>query len=250
MPEDERGAIGGQVYGRLQQLNNQDQELNKQVFSLLVLNKFFPTSGSDGSSGGVATIARDNLNQALSDQLNQFGGKLLGDSGVELNFGLDSYTDYQGNSPQERTQLDVTASKKLLDDRLIVSVGSEVDIQGSAAESEGETPVIGNVTLEYLLTQSGQWRLKGFRKNQFDNVIDGQLIVSGIGVIFSKEFNEFKNLFTKTVQEEAAEARRKEEAEARKKKEEAEKARKEEEEAQKQLNATKKEREQQRKNEN
>ncbi len=210
LPEDEQGAVGGQVYSRIQQLNNQDQELNKQVFSLLTLNRFFPTSGSDGSSGGAATIARDNLNQALSDQLNQFGGKLLGNSGVDLNFGLDSYTDYQGSGTQDRTQLDVTASKKLLDDRLIVSVGSEVDIQGSAAEGE-ETPIIGNVSLEYLLTSSGQWRLKGFRKNQFDNVIDGQLVVSGVALIFTKEFNKFKNLFRKTVREEEEKARREEE---------------------------------------
>ncbi|WP_124981319.1 translocation/assembly module TamB domain-containing protein [Nonlabens xiamenensis] len=206
LPEDEQGAIGGQVYGRIQQLNNQDQELNKQVFSLLVLNRFYPTSGADGSNGGTATIARDNLNQALSDQLNQFGGQLFGNTGVDLNFGLDSYTDYQGSSPQNRTQLDVTASKKLLDDRLIVSVGNEVDLEGSAPEGQ-QTPIIGNVSLEYLLTPKGQWRLKGFRRNQYDNVIDGQLIVSGISVIFTKEFNEFANLFKKTVADDKAKSR-------------------------------------------
>ncbi|MEO9501244.1 MAG: translocation/assembly module TamB domain-containing protein [Nonlabens ulvanivorans] len=212
LPNDEQGAVGGQVYGRLQQLNSQDQELNKQVFSLLVLNRFFPTSGADGSNGGTATIARDNLNQALSDQLNQYGGKLLGKTGIDFSFGVDSYTDYQGTSSQERTQLDVTASKKLLNDRLVVSVGSEVDIQGSAQDGE-ETPVIGNVSIEYLLSQTGQWRLKGFRRNQYDNVIDGQLIVSGISLIFTKEFNEFKNLFAKTVLEENQKARKEEEEE-------------------------------------
>jgi hypothetical protein len=207
LPEDEQGAIGGQVYGRIQQLNNQDQELIKQVFSLLAFNRFFPTSGTDGSNGGTATIARDNLNQALSDQLNQYGGKLLGNTGVDLNFGLDSYTDYQGASPQDRTQLDVTASKKLLDDRLIVSVGSEVDIEGTNPDGE-QTPILGNVALEYLLDPNGRWRLKGFRKNQYDNVVDGQLIVSGIALIFSREFNSFSNLFKKTVQEEAQKARK------------------------------------------
>ena len=40
MPEDERGAIGGNIYNRVQQLNSQEQELNKQVFSLLVLNVY------------------------------------------------------------------------------------------------------------------------------------------------------------------------------------------------------------------
>lgn len=216
LPEDEQGVLGGEVYSRLQQLNTQDQELNKQVFSLLVLNKFFPTSGTDGSNGGTATIARDNLNQALSDQLNQYGGQLLGKTGIDFNFGLDSYTDYASGSGQERTQLDVTASKKLLDDRLIVSVGSEVDIQGSAQDGE-EAPVIGNVSLEYLLTQAGQWRLKGFRRNQYDNVVDGQLVVSGISLIFTKEFNEFKNLFAKTVLTENQKARKEEEEELKKK---------------------------------
>ncbi len=212
MPEDEQGAIGGQVYGRLQQLNNQEQELNKQVFSLLVLNRFFPTSGADGSNGGTATIARDNINQALSDQLNQFGGQLLGDTGIDLNFGLDSYTDYQGNSPQDRTQLEVTASKKLLDDRLIVSVGSNVDVEGGAASNDAPAAVIGNVSLEYLITPSGRWRLKGFRRNEFDNVIDGQLIVSGIGVIFTREFNEFKNLFKQTIDEQNEELKKRQQS--------------------------------------
>lgn len=194
MPKDEQGAIGGQVYGRVQQLNQQEDELNRQVFSLLVLNRFYPDPGSDGSSGGMASIARDNLNDAVSDQLNTFSDKLLGKTGFDLNFGLDSYTDYQGSTPQERTQLDIAAQKKLFNDRLIVSVGSSVDIQGSAAPGE-ETPLIGNVSIEYLLTENGRYRLKGFRHDEFENVIDGQTIVSGIALIFTQEFNKINELW-------------------------------------------------------
>lgn len=195
MPESEQGAIGGQVYGRIQQLNQQENELNKQVFSLLVLNRFFPDSGSDGSAGGTVAIARDNLNQALSDQLNMFSNQFFGGSGIELQFGLDSYTDYQGESPQDRTQLDISAQKRLLDERLMVQVGSEVDIQGSNQGTAESNPIIGNVSLEYMLTEDGRFRLKGFRRNQFENVIDGQLIVSGIALIFTQEFNKFIELW-------------------------------------------------------
>ena len=194
MPEDEQGAIGGQVFGRVQQINQQEDELNRQVFSLLVLNRFYPDPGSDGSQGGVASIARDNLNDALSDQLNVFSEKLFGKSGFEFDFGLDSYTDYQGSTPQDRTQLDIAAQKKLFDDRLIVRVGSEVDIQGSSPTNES-TPFIGNVSLEYLLTENGRYRLKGFRRNEFENVIDGQTIVTGIALIFTQEFNKFDELW-------------------------------------------------------
>lgn len=194
MPEDQKGAIGGQVYGRLQQVNQQEGELNRQVFSLLVLNKFYPEPGSDGSGGGFAAVARDNLNDAISDQLNVFSNKLLKDTGFELNFGLDSYTDYQGDSPQERTQLEVAAKQRLFDDRLIVSVGSEVDIDGQSSDREA-APIIGNVSIEYLLTENGRYRLKGFRRNEYENVIDGQTIISGIALIFTQEFNKFNELW-------------------------------------------------------
>jgi predicted nucleic acid-binding Zn-ribbon protein len=225
MPKDEQGAIGGQVYGRVQQLNQQEDELNRQVFSLLVLNRFYPDPGSDGSAGGVASIARDNLNDAVSDQLNTFSDKLLGNSGFDLNFGLDSYTDYQGTSPQERTQLDIAAQKKLFNDRVIVSVGSEVDVQGSSSTGES-TPIIGNVSIEYILTENGRYRLKGFRRNEFENVIDGQTIVSGIALIFTQEFNKFNELWdalvkSSTKKEKQIEADKKAAEEALKAKEEA-----------------------------
>lgn len=201
MPQDAQGEAGP-IYGQIQQLNNQEDELNKQVFSLLVLNRFFPYAGSTGASGGTLAVARDNLNQALSDQLNMLSGRLLGESGVKLNFDVDSYTDYRGESPTERTQLGINAEKAFLEDRLIVQVGSEVDIQGGNRPGQETSPLIGNVSIAYLLDEDGTWRLKAFRQNQYENVIDGQLIVSGISLIFTKEFNKFKNLFEKAVIEE------------------------------------------------
>lgn len=204
MPEDERGVSGGAVYSRIEQLNQQEDELNKQVFSLLVLGRFFPDTGSTGSDGGTATIARDNLNQALSDQLNVFSDKLLGNTGLELNFGVESYTDYQGTTAQNRTDIDISAQKKLFNDRVIVNVGSEVNVQGDT--QPGETnQVIGNVSIEYLLTEDGRFSLKGFRKNSYENIIDGQLIVSGISLIFTKEFNKFSDLWKANIKEDEEE---------------------------------------------
>src|SRR5690625_3111723 len=139
------------------------------------MNRFFPNAGSYCSEGGLAFIVRNNLNDAISDQLNAFSDKLLGSSGIELDFGLESYTDYQGDAPQDRTQLDIAAQKKLFDDRLIMRVGSEVDLIGSSPTGDEPAPLIGNVSLEYLLTPNGRYSLRAFRKNTFDNIIDGQL---------------------------------------------------------------------------
>ncbi|UXP32750.1 translocation/assembly module TamB [Reichenbachiella agarivorans] len=211
MPKDEQSTFGGEVYGQIKQLNEQEEELNKQVFSLLVLDRFFPASGSDGSSGGSAAIARENVSQVLSSQLNSVSDKVVGDSGFELDFNVDSYTDYQGGDSQSRTQLDINAKKKLLDDRMIVQVGSDVNIQGSDPNQQG-APLIGNASVEYLLTEDGRYRVKGFSKDEFDTVIDGQYMVTGVAFSFNREFNKFRELWEKS----AAEEKRKEE-EAKKK---------------------------------
>lgn len=201
IPEDERGISGGAIYGKIQSLNQTEDELNKQVFSLLVLNRFFPETGSYGDTGGTATIARDNLSQALTDQLNVASDKLLGNTGFQLQFDVDSYTDYQGTNTQERTDVEITAKKKLFNDRVTVNVGSEVNVLGDTRPGENNQ-VIGNVSIEYLLTEDGRFSIKGFRKNSYENIIDGQLIVSGISLIFTKEFNKFSELWKGTLKEE------------------------------------------------
>lgn len=195
MPENQRGAFGGNVYSRVLQINEQEDELNKQVFSLLVLNRFFPSSGSDGSNGGAEAIARNSVSQVLSDQMNALSSKLFGDSGFQVGFDVDSYQDYQSGSGQNRTDLNINAQQTLFDDRLVVQVGSQVDLEGSSQSSDQANSILANVSFEYMLTGDGRWRIRAFRKNQFESIIDGQLVVTGGGLIFNREFNEFSELW-------------------------------------------------------
>ncbi|RZS92302.1 translocation/assembly module TamB domain-containing protein [Aquimarina brevivitae] len=210
MPESDRGVMGGAIYGQVKRLNNEESELNKQVFSLLVLKGFYPDSGSDGSTGGVASLAKDNVNSVLAGQLNTFGDKIVGKSDIDLNFDLNTYGTYKGNTATEATDLEINAQKSFLDNRLIVRVGSEVNIEGNNQATETGNPIIGNVSVEYLLTENGRFRVKGFRKNKFESVIDGQLVVTGIALIFNREFNKFKDLWRDSV---AKELKRKKELE-------------------------------------
>lgn len=199
MPKEARGAIDGSVYSRIQQLNEEDEgEVNKQVFSLLVLNRFFPESGSDGSSGGMAGLARQNFNQALSSQMNSFADKLTGNTGINLNFDLESYKDYQGSSPGDRTDLNVSAEKQLFNDRLKIKAGTDVNVQGETRPGE-ESVMVGDVSVEYLLTKDGVWRLKGFRNTEYDNIIDGQVFVNGIALTFQRQFNHLREMFKRSL---------------------------------------------------
>ena len=201
MPENERSAFGGNVYSQVLQVNEQEDELNKQVFSLLVLNRFFPSQGSDGSNGGAESIARNSASQVLSDQMNALSNKLFGDSGFQVGFDVNSYQDYQSGSSQYRTDLNINAQQSLFDDRLIVQVGSQVDLEGSPQNPEQANSILANISFEYMLTEDGRWRIRAFRKNQFESIIDGQLVVTGAGLILNREFNEFSEFWRAPVQD-------------------------------------------------
>jgi hypothetical protein len=189
------------VYSQVQQLNSQEEELNKQVFSLLVLSRFFPSAGSDGSSGGPASLALDNVNSVLSGQLNDYSEKIFGNTGLDVGFNLNSATGGQNNGGQVQSQLGITAKREFFNDRLIIQVGSEVNVAGGENSAQG-APIIGNVSLEYLLTEDKRLRLQGFSRNEYEGLVDGQLTVSGIALVFTREFNKFKELFAKQVKEE------------------------------------------------
>jgi hypothetical protein len=71
-----------------------------------------------------------NVNRVLANQLSVFFNDLLGSSGFDLDCDLDSFTDYQGEAPQGRTQLNINAKKKLFEDQLIVTTESTIDVAG------------------------------------------------------------------------------------------------------------------------
>ena len=134
--------------------------------------------------------------------MNALSSKLFGDSGFQVGFDFDSYQDYQSGSGQNRTDLNINAQQSLFNDRLIVEVGSQVDLEGGSQQADQANSILANISIEYMLTDDGRWRIRAFRKNQFESIIDGQLVVTGAGLIFNREFNEFKNLWKAPVQKE------------------------------------------------
>lgn len=228
MPEGERGAFGGNVYSTVLQINSQEDELNKQVFSLLVLDRFFPSQGSDGSGGGAEAMARNSASQLLSDQMNALSNKLFGDSGFSLGVDVDSYQDYQSGSAQNRTDLNINAQQTLFDERLVINVGSQVGLEGTSQTEENANVLLANISFEYMLTEDGRWRVRVFRQNQFESIIDGQLFVTGVGLNFNREFTEFKELWKPPVKEDTELEKKLKKEESKKEREKRKEQRKEE----------------------
>lgn len=191
MPINERNVFGGSVYARLQDINTRESELNKQVFALLILKRFISDNPfeNQGASGFEST-ARRSVSKILAEQLNRLSENI---KGVELSFDIKSYEEYSSGQAEGQTELQLGVSKSLFNDRLIVKLSGNVDIEGENSNREA-TDYIGDLALEYKVTPDGRFRITGFRNSNYD-MIDGELTETGAGLIYVKDYNSLSELF-------------------------------------------------------
>ncbi|MBA4410543.1 MAG: translocation/assembly module TamB domain-containing protein [Bacteroidota bacterium] len=195
LPPEEKGILGGAVNQRLIMLNEDESALNKQVFALLVLGRFIQENPFRTESSGTSTLIRSTVGKFLSVQLNQLSSKVI--PGMELNFDIQSYNDYRTGQAKGRTQVEIGVKKQLFNERLSIQLGGAVDVEGDQAKQNSASDITGDVTVEYKLNKDGSFRMKGFRHNQYEGAIEGQLVETGVGVVYVRDFNSWKRLFKK-----------------------------------------------------
>lgn len=182
------------VETRLAQISEDESELNKQVFALIALGRFVAENPFSSSAGGsVESMARESVSKLLSAQLNKLAGDLI--AGVELNFDLESTDDYSTGTLQNRTDLNVGVSKRMLDDRLKVTVGSNFELEGANQPGRQATNIAGDISVEYQLSRDGRYLLRAYRKNEYEVTLQGQIIETGIGFVINMDYDDFQELF-------------------------------------------------------
>lgn len=192
-PED-KGILGGAVNQKLIMLNGDESALNKQVFALLVMGRFVQENPfQTESAGGTSTIIRSTVGKFLSTQLNQLSSKVI--PGMELIFDIQSYDDYKTGEAKGRTEVAIGVKKQLFNERLSVQFGGTVDVEGAESKQNSASDITGDVTVEYKLNKDGSFRVKGFRHNQYEGAIEGQLVETGVGLVFVRDFNLWRRLF-------------------------------------------------------
>jgi len=204
LPEESRTELRSQIEARLAQLRqpSQSTELNKQVFSLLVLNRFMADDPFQSSGGSfVNEQLRGSASQVLTQQLQNLTGSYLSNLGVEL--GVNSYADYSTGSEQTRTDLNVAVRRQLLNNRLTVRLGTDVPLgggggnganQASQGQAGGVSQFAGDVSIEYSILANGRLRLRAFRNNAYGD-IDGQYVRTGASLIFQRDYRDLAELF-------------------------------------------------------
>jgi hypothetical protein len=194
----ERSSMGTLAYLKLEAINKNERELLDQVASLLLINTFISQQGL-GGGGGYAGVAINNISDIVSSsassQLTNIVSKLLGNENMTIDLKYKNYN--LSDVGYNRNEVTGSFTQNLLKDRLIVEVGGSYD-WGRPASGNGTSNtfnVAGDFRLQWLLTESGNFRLNLFRNSSYDVLSEANIKRGGLGLSWKKSFNGFDDFF-------------------------------------------------------
>jgi hypothetical protein len=179
------------VATRQQVLNyvNTDAEMNRQVFSLLILNSFvrpYQLANEGAGNNSALNVVGSNSTEMLSNQLSNMLSKLSKD--------VDVGVKYRPGDEISKKELELVLSTQLFNDKLTVdgNVGSNANSQSTNTNN-----IVGEVNIEYKITDDGKVKVKTFNRandNTQVNLSSGAY-TQGIGVFYREEFDTIGELF-------------------------------------------------------
>lgn len=166
-------------------LQSDEQELNRQVLSLIVLNRF---SDQGGLTIGGNTPTQ-NVSQFLSNQFSQLIAQLDENLEVDLDLDLEEWDTDAFNTFRLRL------SYTFLDGRL------RITREGGLIGLADVNSIAGNLTAEYLLTSDGRYKVKVYSRNNYDitNLANSQsatTTTTGASITQTSSFNSLREFFS------------------------------------------------------
>jgi hypothetical protein len=184
-------TLDQQTQSILEGLFSTEDETNKQILSLLVLNRFYtpeylrstdPNFENKNSSYAVGVTTSELLSNQLSNWLSQISNDF--DIGVSYRPGDNLTSD----------EIQLALSTQIFDDK--VTINGNV---GTSNSQERANDIVGDVDVNIKLDKSGKLQLKAFTRSNEYLVYEESRNTQGIGIFYKEDFNTFKDLFKKYI---------------------------------------------------
>ncbi len=186
------------VNDKLRILKQDEGELNKQVFGLIMMGNFLPSN----SLGNTNSFVASTLTQWLSSQVSLYFSDLLTQifedigfvNGVDFNVSFNQSEVIAGNSNLNSNNLSLELKNSLFNNRVQLSFGGNFGLNNENTDFQQNNGLTsGNVELEYFITQDRQLKLNVYTRFD-DDILNNARYRTGTGITFRKEFDDFSDL--------------------------------------------------------
>ncbi len=197
LPEEKANLVSSEVSSvvsaKLNSMRNSPSDMNKQAFAILTLGRFITDDPFSNMGSSAEYLVRQTAARFLSQQLNSIAESLI--HGLDLSVGLVSEEDYSTGNRVNRSDLNITASKALFNDRLKITIGNDFQLEGQASQQRQTSFLPGTISVDYSLTPDNLYSLRAYRNSQLQNILNGYVTETGLSFRMSRNFNRFQDFF-------------------------------------------------------
>jgi hypothetical protein len=184
---------------KLRILKQDQNEMNRQVFGLIVVGQFLPSNlafqGSDLIYNTVSEFVSNQLSLLITELFSELiaGGTVL--SGIDFDIAYNQYQTVQLGDGQDFSggdEFQVRLRQDFFNDRLSILVGGNVDFGNNLqATPEASGAFVGNdLIIEYILNKDRSLKLRVYQRLRPD-IGGGSRLEVGTGLSFRREFDTF-----------------------------------------------------------
>jgi hypothetical protein len=173
--------------GILQQYINTEEEMNKQILSLIVMGKFYTPEYLRGTYNTSDPNALGNTaSELFSNQLSNWLSQISNNVDVGFN--------YRPGNSITNDEIELALSTQIFNDRVILNgnIGNNVN-----PESSNSSQIVGDFDIKVKLVPSGKIMFKAFNRSNNDLIYDTAPYTQGIGFSFKEEYDTFNDLLRK-----------------------------------------------------
>jgi len=180
------------VSARLAQLSEEERNMN--ALNLLVRGSFLISLQGDelgSTSAADAQIDKfyaNHLNHLISENINF----------VDLKFDVQSFRDYNssGDKVLQRNYY-YNIGKSFLNDRARINYKGSLGITSDLQDEQMNSHFVQNeLEIEVKVAKKGNLKGVFFRKNKYEGLLEGEIIETGGGIRYSKDFYSLWDMFT------------------------------------------------------
>ena len=192
---DVQGQLRNYLNSQLALIRADPNELNRQVFGLVVIGQFLPRfTDLQATTVGFNTLSElfsSQLSYLLSGLLTSLTGENSALSGIDFDIGLQNSSSLRGaGAGAAGNDVATRLRTYFLEDRLEIGLGAAFGQNGSTNQG---SLTAGNFEVVYAISDNRRLRLRAFLSRNID-IDQANLTRAGVGVTYRREFDGFGEL--------------------------------------------------------
>ena len=160
-----------------------EEQMNMQILYLLGIGKFYTEDARNNNqnSNVMSSVLSSTLSGQLNNALSQVFETNNWNIGTNLSTGDKGWTDME---------VEGILSGQLLNNRLLINGNF-----GYRDNPMANTNFVGDFEAEWLITRSGDIRLKAYNETNDRYYTKTNLTTQGVGIMYKKDFNKWSDLY-------------------------------------------------------